>query len=801
MAHSLSAVLKSMTAAGVLLLLVGCGSAEDRAKSYYQSGMEYLDKKDYTKAAIEFRNALKLNENYADAWMGMALLEQQAQNWQRAYSDLKKVVELDPKNVKGLVGMATIETMANDTAAALKSIDAAAAIEPDNPDIKASRASILFKKGEKKAAVEEAQAALKLKPGHPDATQVIAADLLDKGQIEAALAMLDKVIAENPKNLALYMMKLQVLNKVKDENIQEAGARQLVEAFPEEKLFHDLFIKYLVNRGKKDEAEKVIRDSLAVHPDDIGLGLELVGFLMAYRSPASARDELLKFIAAGTQPFKYQMALAELDIANNRQSEAEDMLRGLVKDLGISENGIAARLKLSSYLLSAKRYSEAQTLVDEVLKNDTQNLDGLTQRAMLSIESGKIDDGINDLRSVINLDPKNVNAHLMLASAYERNGQMELAAKEFSDAVDVGNHSAKPGLAYVSFLQRHGNVDRAEEILRDLETREPLNPDVLAPLSNILAQKGNWKGAEDVARQLASLPDGKATNLPLGTSLMGQKKYDDAIEAFKKAVAERSADQQSLTALVGAYVAAGRLSEADAFLSSAQQASPQNATIIAMRGVVQFKNNQPDLAKASFAAAIARDPTAPFGYESMADLLASQNNAAEAEKVLNDGIKNVKDNASLRLSLAGRLELDGRFEDAIAQYELMMATKSNSLVVVNNLASLLTDHRTDKQSLDRAAALAQVLRNSPVPQFRETLGWSLVTSGNTRDGLSLLERTIAELEGLPVAQYHLGVAYAKSGQKELAAKHLNIALGLEKSADAQEKIKKALSELQTQTSP
>jgi hypothetical protein len=42
------------------------------------------------------------------------------------------------------------------------------------------------------------------------------------------------------------------------------------------------------------------------------------------------------------------------------------------------------------------------------------------------------------------------------------------------------------------------------------------------------------------------------------------------------------------------------------------------------------------------------------------------------------------------------------------------------LVTRNNLASLLTDHRSDEAGLQRARTISAELKDSPIPQFRDT---------------------------------------------------------------------------------
>ena len=59
-----------------LLLLAGCGSAED----HYQRGMKLLDQKDYVKAGLEFRNAVKLKKDLVPAWRELSQIEERNQN-------------------------------------------------------------------------------------------------------------------------------------------------------------------------------------------------------------------------------------------------------------------------------------------------------------------------------------------------------------------------------------------------------------------------------------------------------------------------------------------------------------------------------------------------------------------------------------------------------------------------------------------------------------------------------------------------------------------------------------------------
>ena len=95
----------------------------------------------------------------------------------------------------------------------------------------------------------------------------------------------------------------------------------------------------------------------------------------------------------------------------------------------------------------------------EILRKDDRNTSGLKLRASIRLEHGQLDAAIADLRQALNDQPRSAELMLLLASAYERSGSIELAEKQYADATKASNFDAVVGLNYVAFLQRRGNVE------------------------------------------------------------------------------------------------------------------------------------------------------------------------------------------------------------------------------------------------------------------------------------------------------------------------------------------------------
>ena len=77
---------------------------------------------------------------------------------------------------------------------------------------------------------------------------------------------------------------------------------------------------------------------------------------------------------------------------------------------------------------------------------------------------------------------------------------------------------------------------------------------------------------------------------------------------------------------------------------------------------------------------------------------------------------------------------------------------------------MLSVHRTDEASLERAYAIARRLRSQPVPAFQDTYGWIEYRRGNLEDALPYLQAGAAGLPDDPVAQFHLAMVYADLGR-------------------------------------
>jgi tetratricopeptide (TPR) repeat protein len=760
-------------AAFAVLSLSACGSPEERAQAYYQQGMNLLAKNDPARAGIELKNALQIKGDFVPALRALAQIEEGAQNWQAVGAILRRLAAIEQSDIDVRLRLARIFLLAGAFREAMEWTNAAAAIDKDHAGARALRALILLKTNDESAAIREAQGAIEIDRGNVEAAMVLAAARLAHEDADGALHILDGIPPIHKDELGLELLRINVYEKLgKLQEVQERLQR-LVELNPRETALKAELLRFYLAHGRPQEAEQLLRSMAAANPGDTKAGLDVVRFLNLIKGPPAARQELLARIEAGGDVFQYQMALAELELAEGHIAAGVERLEALIGGLTEADRILMARSLLAQMYIAAKDLAAAEPIVANILRGDPRNANAFRLRASIRLEQGRPEEAVTDLRQALSDQPRSPALISLLAFAYERTGSIELAERQFADATRASDFAPAFGLDYVAFLQRRGANAQAEDVLTELARRHPADVSVLSSLAQIRLARQNWAGAREAAEAIRRLGDQRAVaDQILAAVLNGQKKYTDSIAVLEDANAANPGAFQLMFSLVRSYVLARQIDKAEAYLDFTLSKDPGNAEARVLKGLVQSAGDAPDEAARSFKAAIEAQPKNAVGYRALAEFYGSRKEYSEALSILQAGLHEQPASVPLRLAQAGILERKGDVEGAIERYEALLKEQPGSLVIANNLASLLSEHRSDKASLERAHALAKSLTKSQIPQFKDTLGWISHLRGDTRTAISLLEEAATELPNNPSVRYHLAMSYIRAGQPEKAKAEL-----------------------------
>ena len=765
------------------LALAACSSPADKAEGYYRKGQALLEQGELVKARLEFQNAVQLKSSMAPAWYGLAEVAERQGDLLKAFNLLNTVIEHDPRHWQAQLKLGRLLLAAGQIDRALKASDAALALAPQEADVLALRAAVLYKLDDVKGALEQANAALARDAGNLDARLLLATERLAAGDGEAVLRFVDEGPEAAARNVVLQLVKIQALEKLGRLEAAEEVFRRLIGIYPENRSLRHVLARFYVAHGKPERAEAEYRAIVTENPTDAAARLDLARFVGTLRGPRAAREALQEMIARDPGANELKFALAGLHESMNEAEAGRAVLREIMSGAGDGADGLRAKGLLARSLLAAGERDAAGRLVAEVLAKDARNEEALLLNASMAIDARKLEQAIADLRTLLRDTPDSARAMLLLARAHDLAGSRELAEEHYVRAFQASRLAAPYGMAYAEYLLARGNAARAERVLDDVLTAAPGHEPALRLLAQARLAQGKWIGAAEVAEELRRVGDrGKVSNQILGAAYAGRQDFDASIAAFRRAHEAAPAETQTVAALVRSYMLAGKRAEAMNFVESVLKASPGNVEVRLLKGQLQSLQGDRQAAAQTFRAAIAADPRNPVPYRNLAGLLLDQQRFDEAAAVAAEGLAAVPGDFGLRLAQAASHELSGRYAEAIAAYEAMLADNPNADVVANNLASLLSDHRSDRSSFERAHELAQRFRRSDVPQFLDTLGWAKYRLGKYDEATSLLEAAAAKMPAQPVFRYHLGMNHLALGNKAGARKELEQVLAIVKDA-------------------
>lgn len=776
-----------------LVLLAACDSAEERKQSHQQRGQEFAAAGETDKALIEFTNALRIDPAFAPAHEALARLHRGEGRPAAAAGHYEAVAEARPDDLGIRLELARVYLDLRALDRMAPHVDAALALAPEDPHALGLAASADLLRGEVEQAVARARAALDRDPDEDLARLVLVAAQVRDGDPREALALLEAAPglggAAADLDLDLELVRIQLLERLGDREAVGAALRRLVEREPENEGLRLALARWHMQADPPDlvGAEAELRAVAALRPDEPGPRLRVVDFLQRTRGDAAARAELEALIAAGATPEEsalYERALAVTEARTGDRAAAVARMEAAVAREGDTDAGDAARLLLIRLLEGPDAEARQAELLEAVLARDPANAEALAMRGELAIRDDRPEDAVRDLRAALEQDPRNPVLLELLAEAHDRNGDDALAAERRALAVQASGAAPGPSLRYAARLVREGKTGTAESVLLDALARAPADRRLVIALIEVRLARRDWDGAGQAIEALEAL-DAEAGGERAGpvvdqlraAALLGEGRTDETVELLRRGWETRGGDFD-MEALVRGYAAAGALDEAEAFLDGILRDRPDDALALALLAEVRLADGDAAGAEASLRRAVAAAPENPRLHRRLAGLLAALGRDAEAGAALEAGLAAVPGDRNLRFDKALRLEAEGDPEAAIAVYEALYAENSGDVLVANNLAALLSDHRTDAESLQRAAVVARRLRGAEAPAFQDTYGWTLHLSGDSAQAVAVLRESAPRLPGNPTAQFHLGMAYAAIGQAALAKEQLALALAL-----------------------
>lgn len=772
-----------------VLFAAACESDADKAARYFHSGMTLLESGDTDRAMVEFRNVFKYDGFHKDARHAYADVLRARGEIPEAYAQYLRLIEQYPDATDVRITLADIAITRGDWTEAARHGNAAIELAPDLPEVRVIRTALDYHEAVR-AHDDEARTKFGLQardqvaelPDNPVARRVALDYLTWAEDRPAALAELDRAIAAEPDTLEFHLLKLRLLSQSGEAEPVGAQLQVMQETFPEDEQVRDLLIRWHMSRRDFDAAEELLRKIAGDPTGPAGMHLALAQFLEQVRGPDAAREELGRLISANEdQPNGdlYRATLAGLDFNAGDHAGAIAAIEGILRDAEPSDQTRRIKLALAKMLEATGNRVGARSRVEEILEEDTTNVEALRMRAEWLIDEDRTRDAILDLRAALDQDPRDSATLMQMARAHQREGDLELAGERLAAAVEATGSGANEARTYARFLIDQDKIWVARRVLNDARRANPGNGDILSMLAGLHVQAGEYPQARQILDELRQIdtPEARTSVRALEAGVLaGQEGVDQALD-FLLGEAE-AGDPDAIAMAVQSLMRAQRPEDARALLADNLARQPDDTRLRMLSAELHLAADDHDAAEAELRALLDEDPSASAPFRMLYSILATDGRTDEASALLAQTQQVRPDAFDVLLIEAGQREQTADFEGAIAIYEQLYEQDSNNLVVANNLASLITTHRDDAESLERAYLIARRFRDAEVPALNDTYGWIEYRRGNFADALRYLEPAAAGLPEDALVQFHLGMTYAALDRDEDAARVLEQALGL-----------------------
>jgi tetratricopeptide (TPR) repeat protein len=467
---------------------------------------------------------------------------------------------------------------------------------------------------------------------------------------------------------------------------------------PNNKVVRQLYFQLDLNRHRYDLAEQEIARLTALHADGADGLIYRVQLAMAKQDNAGAvqaardlvqhRPEFSQSYAllgvalsANGQPDK---AVPEFQDALDRQHNNLDAWQGLIDAYlalhqpdrageaildarRIFPHGVSLRERAIDYDLAYSDHpevavAERQSLLDAA-PDDFRNHVALAQAALSVSErehtsnpdaSQKFLDQASDvLTKAIQRWPHEVALVGLLAQIRQYRGDAPGAEKLLTDLAAVPELSARPepSLLLADFYGHQGKSDAAIKWLYAAFERSGNSIGVELKLAKSLAQSRRYDAALSLLHdQNGSDPRVARQRLEL---LVAAGRTDEAESAIKDALRAAPQSVDLLDLLTTTYIRAGRLADARQAARSAIQASGTDNDALYHQALIELRSSDGDmdLAMRDANQLKAENPSSPAAYGLLADVYTHQRQPDDTVRTLEDGVKAVPSDRTLRLRL------------------------------------------------------------------------------------------------------------------------------------------------------
>lgn len=721
------------------LFLIACArSPEAKRDKALERARHLMEKKDYQRALLECKNAIKATPRDAEAFYNLGLAYVGARDLQSAFQSFNAALSLNPKHAGAKLQIGRIMSSSVDQ-------------------------NILSD------AETRLEALVQDTPHDPEALNALSLTRLKLGKIVLAIDQLQKTLAMAPQNLNSSVLLAQAKVKQGDFKGAEDVLMKACQSAPTSPDARVLLGQLYLSQHRYAEAEREFQAALKMESNHASALVAISGLYDTLDRKAEAEQALKRLSSSSDSSVNafYAMFLF-------REGHKDEAVREFERLAKTAPDDRAARSRLIAGYFSVGRQQDGERILNETLKKNGKDLDALLQRSELAALQGNFAQAEVDLNRVLHSQPTSAEAHYILAKLHQKRGGILLARQELSETLRLNSFIFPARLDLARLLLASKAFKAALETLDSAPNPQKASLPFIVERNWVLWAAGDmnqFRRGIDSGLSRARTPD---LLIQDGLWKLHSGKFSDARTSLEEALKINPEDLRALEALRRSYAAQKQRPLAVQTVKEYAARMPKSAPVQQFLGNVLLAAGDSAAAREAFSLAKGSDPTFQPAQISLIQLDAAENKWGSVKERLNQTLKTDPGNPKLRCWLGDVESLTGNPDGAIKIYRQILAADPLQAQALNNLAFLTVDYANRP---DEALPYAEkAVEMAPAdPDYSDTLGWVLYRKGLYGRAVKHFEAA-ATHGGNIVWKYHLAMAYEKTGQKKQAMATLQSAL-------------------------
>lgn len=421
--------------------------------------------------------------------------------------------------------------------------------------------------GQLEAAAATIERVLTSDPYHVDALITRAGASIAAGDPTTAINDLRAALDQAPRNLAAVMILAEAQQRLGNVELAEQRLAQGVEISQSAPQPSIIFARFQDSRGKTRAAERIMRETVAKHIDNLEAVALLADLQLRLGDNAAARNLLARLVDSNNPAAAplIRNLQATILFKENRIDDSLDFLRNSLDEDGDGFDDLGAELQILRIQMLSGRFDEARALLDELTTRfpDSRAIQ-IIEGNLLSLV-GDFDGAIALFTDLLAEDPTELILIQRLYALLRQTGDIDKASALLATSLELQPEATPLILLQALEWEANAEIDKALARYETLYETESENLTVINNYASMLAYYREDPESLAQAERIAAPLVG--SNVPafldtLGYIKLRQGELPDAILNFQ--VAARGLPDNPTVAfnLAVAYARAGRPEEA-----------------------------------------------------------------------------------------------------------------------------------------------------------------------------------------------------------------------------------------------